>query len=251
MVGLGAPATPSRSASSSTVGRSSTRRPRAARPAAARPRRRPPSSSSRASPSRSTSSQRDGHAVAGQEVAQVVRARGEKRWPITRTPPDSSAAPDLPRRQQVLDDRVELLLGRVPGLEQVVVEVDLVDRLDRRLGVGVGGEQHALGLGRRARAPRRGTRSPTCRACAGRRPAARPASPRARSSRSASSASLAGGGAQDPVALAEPAPQVARDGGEHGRLVVDGDDRRPPRPRAALLLLRSIGRAGNRHPRRR
>ena len=34
------------------------------------------------------------------------------------------------------------------------------------------------------------------------------------------------GGAQDPVALAEAAPQVARDRGEHGGLVVDGEDRR-------------------------
>ena len=34
--------------------------------------------------------------------------------------------------------------------------------------------------------------------------------------------------AQDPVALAEAAPQVARDRGQHGRLVVDGDDRGPP-----------------------
>ena len=33
------------------------------------------------------------------------------------------------------------------------------------------------------------------------------------------------GRAHDPVALAELAPQVARDGGEHGGLVVDGDDR--------------------------
>ena len=53
----------------------------------------------------------------------------------------------LPGRQQVLDDRVELLLGRVPRLEQVVVERDLVDRGDRGLGVGVGGEQDALGVG--------------------------------------------------------------------------------------------------------
>ena len=34
--------------------------------------------------------------------------------------------------------------------------------------------------------------------------------------------------AQDPVALAEAAPQVARDGGEHRGLVVDRDDRRAP-----------------------
>ena len=59
----------------------------------------------------------------------------------------------LPGRQQVLDDGVELLLRRVPRLEQVVVERDLVDRLDRGLGVGVGGEQDALGAPGRACAP--------------------------------------------------------------------------------------------------
>ena len=49
-------------------------------------------------------------------------------------------------------------------------------------------------------------------------------SPRRRTSRSVSSASAPGAGAQDPVALAEAAAQVAGDGGEHGRLVVDGED---------------------------
>ncbi|HEV2874435.1 MAG TPA: hypothetical protein VGW14_04740, partial [Thermoleophilaceae bacterium] len=53
----------------------------------------------------------------------------------------------LPGRQQVLDDREQLLLRRVPRLEQVVVERDLVDRRDRRLGVGVRGQQDALGVG--------------------------------------------------------------------------------------------------------
>ena len=38
----------------------------------------------------------------------------------------------LPVVEQVVDDRVELLLGRVPGLEQVVVERDLVDGLRSR-----------------------------------------------------------------------------------------------------------------------
>ena len=33
-------------------------------------------------------------------------------------------------------------------------------------------------------------------------------------------------GAQDPVALPEPAPQVARDGRQHRGLVIDGNDRR-------------------------
>ena len=52
----------------------------------------------------------------------------------------------LPGLEQVVDDRVELLLRRVPGLEQVVVEVDDVDRVDRGVGVGVGGEQHPAGV---------------------------------------------------------------------------------------------------------
>ena len=86
------------------------------------------------------------HAVAREEVAQLVRVAAEA------VPDEPHAArldrgAGLPGRQEVLDDREQLLLRRVPRLQQVVVERDLVDRLDRRLGVGVGGEQHALGLG--------------------------------------------------------------------------------------------------------
>jgi hypothetical protein len=62
---------------------------------------------------------------------------------------------------------------------------DLVDRLDRRLGVGVRGQQQTLR--RRDDLPR----------------------------------------AHDPIALAEAAPQVARDRREDRRLIGDGDDRRP------------------------
>ena len=145
---------------------------------------------------------------------------------MTRTPPASSAAPGLPGGQQVLDHRVELLLRRVPGLEQVVVERDVVDRRDRRLGVGVGGEQHALGVrhelarlhevlgARHARHALVGDQQRHLVAA------------RAQLRRS-SSASGPERGAHDPVALAEAAPQVARDGGEHRGLVVDRDDRGP------------------------
>jgi hypothetical protein len=42
--------------------------------------------------------------------------------------------------------RVELLLRRIPRLEQVVVDVDHVDRLDRGVGVGVRGEQRPPGV---------------------------------------------------------------------------------------------------------
>jgi hypothetical protein len=42
--------------------------------------------------------------------------------------PEVTAPPGL---QQVVQDRVELLLRWVPRLEEVVVEVDDVDRVDR------------------------------------------------------------------------------------------------------------------------
>ena len=48
----------------------------------------------------------------------------------------------LPGVQQRVDDGVELFLGRIPRLEQVVVEVDDVDGVDRGVGVGVSGQQH-------------------------------------------------------------------------------------------------------------
>ena len=52
----------------------------------------------------------------------------------------------LPGGEQVLDHREQLLLGRVPRLQQVVVERDLVDGLNRSLRVGVRGQQNPLRL---------------------------------------------------------------------------------------------------------
>ena len=81
------------------------------------------------------------HLVAGQELAHLRRAGrpavpddlGLRHRPVVR---------GHPRLEQRVDHRVELLLRRVPRLEQVVVEVDHVDRVDRGAGVGVRGEQH-------------------------------------------------------------------------------------------------------------
>ena len=85
-----------------------------------------------------------GHAVAREEVAQLV---GVLREAVADEPHAAGLqrGPGLPRGQQVLHDRVELLLRRIPRLEQVVVQRDLVDRLDRRRRVGVGRQQDALG----------------------------------------------------------------------------------------------------------
>ena len=51
----------------------------------------------------------------------------------------------LPLLEQAVDDRVELLLRRIPWLEQVVVEVDDVDGVDGGVGVGVCRQQHPAG----------------------------------------------------------------------------------------------------------
>ena len=166
------------------------------------------------------------NAVAGHEIAQVVRVLGEAVADDAQ-PARLERRARLPGREQILEHREELLLGRIPRLEQVVVERDLVDRRDGRARVRIGGEQHALGVGHdRARlhqeigarhdrhalvgqeqrdlvAARAQLLEDLERVCAGARP-------------------------QDAVALAEPAPQVARDRGEDDGIVVDGDDHGPP-----------------------
>lgn len=47
----------------------------------------------------------------------------------------------MPVTEQIVENRIELLLGRIPGLEDVVVEVQVVDGADRHLGIGVRGEK--------------------------------------------------------------------------------------------------------------
>ena len=53
----------------------------------------------------------------------------------------------LPVLEEVVKDRVKLLLRRVPGLQHVVMNVSFVDGGNGGLGVRVGCEQHAAGLG--------------------------------------------------------------------------------------------------------
>ena len=53
----------------------------------------------------------------------------------------------LPVAQEVVDDGVQALGRWVPWLEQVVVEADVVDRLDGDVRVGIRSEQEELGVG--------------------------------------------------------------------------------------------------------
>ena len=50
----------------------------------------------------------------------------------------------IPCVQQIVEHGVETLFRRSPRLHQVVIEPDLVDRLDRHVGVGIGGEEEEL-----------------------------------------------------------------------------------------------------------
>src|SRR5438067_2389642 len=61
------------------------------------------------------------HAIAGQEVAQIVGGTGE---PVADQPYPARVErrAGLPRGQQILDHREQLLLGRIPRLEQIVIE---------------------------------------------------------------------------------------------------------------------------------
>ena len=86
------------------------------------------------------------HLVARQEVPQFPRRR-RPAVPDQLGFLDRFAVFALPGGHQLIDDRVELLLGRVPGLEQVVVQVHDVDRVDRGAVVRVRGQQHPPGVG--------------------------------------------------------------------------------------------------------
>jgi hypothetical protein len=130
----------------------------------------------------------------------------------------------LPGVQQRVHHRVELLLRRVPRLEQVVVHVDQVDRLDRGVGVRVRGQQRPPRVGEQVhrllqevdavhpRHPVVGQHD--------RHPPAAQLDLAQRLQRL-----VAGGGAHDLVVLAVPPAQVPGDRAGHGRVVVDGQHR--------------------------
>ena len=113
-------------------------------PAAGRPASRPASSRNRsASASRSTSYQRYGTWLRARNIL-ISWLRSDHRCPTTRT---SEVWSGLARRQSSSRSSmtgIEPLLRRVPRLEQVVVEADVVDRRDGHVGVGVRRQQQVL-----------------------------------------------------------------------------------------------------------
>ena len=164
------------------------------------------------------------HLIAGQEVPHLA---GSGRPAV----PDQLGLRHLPVvgvrpfLELLVDDRVELLLRRIPRLEQVVVQIDDVDRVDRGVGVGVGGQQH----------PARG-RVDVHRLFQELDPVHLRHPVVGEQHRDVIAAELhllqrvervgAGLGADDPVVLAVATAQVAGHRPGHAGVVVDGEDRR-------------------------
>jgi hypothetical protein len=131
----------------------------------------------------------------------------------------------LPVVEQVVEDGVEPLLRRVPGLQEVGVEQRLVDGADRRLGVGVRRQQHALRGGEQGdrlgqELQPRHARHPLVDQEEGHLLVAEPRTPQ-RGERLGT-----GRRAEDAVPLAVGAPQIARHGAQDGGVVVQRHDQR-------------------------
>ncbi len=131
----------------------------------------------------------------------------------------------VPVGEQVVGHRVEPVLRRVPRLEEVVVEPDVVDRRDRDVGVGVGREEQQLRVrhvGAYAR-EQLDAGHPGHALVGGdeRQRLAAEDEPGHEVERLGT-----GRGTQDAVVGAVAGPQVPRDRGRDRRVVVHGDDRR-------------------------
>ena len=168
-----------------------------------------------------------GHGVAGQEVTHLERVRRPAVPDDLRTTDRLDVAIGAPRVDEGVDDRVELLLRRIPGFEQVVVEVDVVDRLDRRPGVGVGGEEGAPGAGKQVH--RLLEELDTGHS-------GHPVVGEQHRHQIATKLQLAQGvegvraglGAHHPVRIAVVAAEISGDGPRHARIVVNGEQDRLP-----------------------
>jgi hypothetical protein len=112
----------------------------------------------------------------------------------------------------------------VPRLEQVVVDVDQVDGVDRRVGVGIRREQHPAGQREEVH---RGLEELDAvhlgHAVVGQQQGNLVAAQLDLAQRL--QRLVAGAGPDHPVPVPVPPPHVARDGPGHGQVVVDGQDR--------------------------
>ncbi len=164
------------------------------------------------------------HHVAAEELLERVRGGGVG-VPYDRQRGAGGLELGMPVIQQVGDDGVEPLLRRIPRFHEVVVELRLVDGLDGRRRVRVGGEQHALGArvelaGAAQELQARHARHALVHQEEGHRVV------RQLGLLQQLQRGFARVGPQDAVARAVLAPQVARHGAQHSRVVVHRQDDR-------------------------
>ena len=167
-----------------------------------------------------------------QEPIGYLAARQEVLDRVTPGRPQRSGHPDarvryrgrgFPIADQVVQDRIQVLLGGRPRLHQVVIQPDGVDRGDRGLGVGVRREKDLTGL--RVQAAGLGQKLGTAHVGHAlvheeERDRVVPLlQPVGRLQRLGPGTRL-----HDPVLLAEVALEVALDGVEYLRFVVHGED---------------------------
>ena len=150
------------------------------------------------------------------------------------------ARPGAPVVEQVVEHRVEVLLRRVPRLHQVVVEADLVDRAHRHLGVGVRGQEDALGGGRQVCGLRQQLDAGhPGHALVGDDQRHRIAA-RGQSCREDLERILAGARGDDREVARVAAPQIALDGADDLLVVVDGEEHRLPLSHGWPILVSAL-----------
>jgi hypothetical protein len=166
-----------------------------------------------------------GHLVAGQELPYV----GGARRPAVTDDLGAGHRAEVtapPRLQQVVQHRVELLLRRIPRLEQIVVEIDDVDRVDRRVRVRVRGQQHPPSTRVHVERLLQELDAVHLRHAVVRQDHRHEITAQLQLPQRVQRG-LAGLRADDPVRRAVAAPQVPGDGPGHSRVVVHGHDDGP------------------------
>ena len=84
-----------------------------------------------------------GHVAAREKIANTERRGGPAAAKHAHSI-ERRARGGLPIVEQIVERRIKLRLRRIPRLQQIILDLHFVDGSDRGIGIGVRGEQHAL-----------------------------------------------------------------------------------------------------------
>ena len=108
-----------------------------------------------------------GHVIAREKVAHAEVGERPARADDAQALEDRHVA-RLPILEQIVEDGIELFFRRIPGLVEVIVDARGIDGANGRLGVGIGGEEHAACVRIDVARPLQQFARRSCPACAGR-----------------------------------------------------------------------------------